>query len=420
MKLTKEELFRYYPRPSPGSIESRANCLGEDELARAAMGALNRPERDRVADHLAACSECVEEFRLIRWLQPWPEQVAATAGDPSFFDGSAELNGSVEKEEIDLLRPVWRRTPQRLLAANRLSYLVAALLLIFVLTLGAWGISLRRQNQRLAALLNETPANPAQSSTAANKALKESSGSNGSLTLHLRTRVETFKGSGIWDEAVIERTVPTSKTAIIICDMWDKHWCEGASRRCDELAARMAPVIDGARSTGVQIIHSPSDTMTFYSDWPQRRRLILTAEIPLPKALEIPDPKLPINDSDGGCDTGQKPWYRAWTRENSHINFAQGDAISDNGKEIYHFLKEHGIDTIIYMGVHTNMCVLNRSFAIKQMTRWGLQCVLARDLTDTMYNPQSPPYVSHEQGTELVVQYIEKYWCPSISSRDLR
>jgi hypothetical protein len=71
------------------------------------------------------------------------------------------------------------------------------------------------------------------------------------------------------------------------------------------------------------------------------------------------------------------------------------------------------------MGVHTNMCVLNRSFAIKQMVRWGVNIALVRDLTDTMYNPAMPPYVSHDEGTRLVVEYIEKFWCPSLLSDDL-
>ena len=71
------------------------------------------------------------------------------------------------------------------------------------------------------------------------------------------------------------------------------------------------------------------------------------------------------------------------------------------------------------MGVHTNMCVLGRSFAIRQMTRWGVNCILVRDLTDTMYNPRMKPYVPHEKGTELVISHIERYWCPSILSRDL-
>ena len=46
-------------------------------------------------------------------------------------------------------------------------------------------------------------------------------------------------------------------------------------------------------------------------------------------------------------------------------------------------------------------------------------CILVRDLTDAMYNPQRAPYVSHAEGTELVIQYIEKYWCPTARSSDL-
>jgi hypothetical protein len=71
------------------------------------------------------------------------------------------------------------------------------------------------------------------------------------------------------------------------------------------------------------------------------------------------------------------------------------------------------------MGVHANMCVLNRSFAIKRMTNWGMRCILVRDLTDSMYNPQARPFVTHAQGTALVVEHIERYWCPSTLSADL-
>jgi hypothetical protein len=71
------------------------------------------------------------------------------------------------------------------------------------------------------------------------------------------------------------------------------------------------------------------------------------------------------------------------------------------------------------MGVHTNMCILNRSFAIKQMVRWDMPVALVRDLTDSLYNPALPPYVSHDWGTALVVEYIEKFWCPTIISTNL-
>ena len=65
------------------------------------------------------------------------------------------------------------------------------------------------------------------------------------------------------------------------------------------------------------------------------------------------------------------------------------------------------------------MCVLGRSFAIRQMVRWGKKVALIRDLTDAMYDPAMPPYVSHDEGTRLVIGYIEKFWCPTILSGDI-
>ncbi|PYL01487.1 MAG: isochorismatase [Verrucomicrobia bacterium] len=241
----------------------------------------------------------------------------------------------------------------------------------------------------------------------------------GSIKLKLRTRVETFKGSGVWDEVTMMKEVPVAEVAIIICDMWDKHWCDGATERCGALANKMAPVIRAGRAKGIQIIHAPSETMNFYKDTPQRRRVMLAPPGEFPKPLEVSEPPLPIDDSDGGCDTPQKPWYRAWTRENAKLDIGEFDGISDNGEEVYRFLRQLGVKYLIVMGVHTNMCVLNRSFAIRQMTRWGIHCMLARDLTDTMYNPALRPFVRHDQGTELVVEHIEKYWCPSLLSGDL-
>ena len=60
-----------------------------------------------------------------------------------------------------------------------------------------------------------------------------------------------------------------------------------------------------------------------------------------------------------------------------------------------------------------------RSFGIRQQVRLGRNVVLVRDLTDAMYDPRQPPYVSHSRGTDLVIEHIEKYWCPSIRSEDL-
>jgi len=238
------------------------------------------------------------------------------------------------------------------------------------------------------------------------------------LRLPLRSRVEAFKGSGVWEEVRLEAALPVPQTAILICDMWDKHWCSGAARRVQALALRMAPLLDQARARGIQIIHAPSDTMEFYKDWPQRQHIMRTARIEPPAPLGLTDPPLPIDDRDGGCDTGDA-FSKPWTREIAALPMGAQDAISDDGPQIYSFLRERGIRNLLVMGVHVNMCVLDRSFAIRKMTNWGMRCVLVRDLTDSMYNPKDRPYVSHDRGTELVVEHIERYWCASAASADL-
>ena len=58
-------------------------------------------------------------------------------------------------------------------------------------------------------------------------------------------------------------------------------------------------------------------------------------------------------------------------------------------------------------------------YAIRQMVKLGKNVALMRDLTDTMYNPERPPGVSHFEGTELVIEHVDKYWCPSFLSIDI-
>lgn len=237
-----------------------------------------------------------------------------------------------------------------------------------------------------------------------------------------RERVEVEKDKPlVVREKILEWDA--GKTAIVICDMWDRHWCEGATRRVGEMAPRMNEVVAAARAKGVTIIHCPSDTMDFYRDHPGRK-LALAApkvETAIPLAGWRPlvpekEGKLPIDDSDGGCDVAApKGQHRAWSRQHPAIEIHDGDAITD-GFEAFYLMKQKGIENVIVMGVHTNMCVLGRPFSIRQMATQGQNVVLMRDMTDSMYNPDREPKVSHFRGTDLVVEHIERHWCPTITS----
>jgi len=249
----------------------------------------------------------------------------------------------------------------------------------------------------------------------------------GTLSLRARRRGHQQPGGG--EAPVSEQMLrwEAAQTAVIIIDMWDTHTCGLSAQRVAAMAPRMNQVVNAARSLGVMIIHAPSDTMEFYEGTPARRRMQLAPRASSPFRIQATEPdadelrNFPISAS---CDDPiPKKWtgppQYPWTREHPAIDIVDLDGISASGQEIYNFCKQEGITNIALTGVHTNICILNRAFGVREMTRLGFNVVVVRDLTDAMYDPRKRPFVSHARGTELVVEHIETNWCPSILSDDL-
>lgn len=248
----------------------------------------------------------------------------------------------------------------------------------------------------------------------------------GLITLSARSRTQSPAGSGAWVETSVPFELDPARTAVIICDMWDQHWCPTATARVAEMAPAIDRFVRVARQKGMLIVHAPSDTINVYRDYPGRKLALSTPTAPdLPPFMKKGDPRLsgepalPIDDSDGGCEVSV-PWYRkgarAWSRQIDAIEIFPEDLISDSGAEMWNVFAARGIDNVMIVGVHTNMCVVGRSFGLRNWTRTGKRTLLVRDLTDAMYNPARSPRVDHFAGTALVVEHIEKYICPTIES----
>jgi nicotinamidase-related amidase/type 1 glutamine amidotransferase len=258
----------------------------------------------------------------------------------------------------------------------------------------------------------------------------------------LQTRVETSKGSNRYHTISRKEKWDPHKTAVIVCDVWDLHHCFNAVRRVEEMATRLECFLKEARSRGVTIIHAPSDCMDAYVGHPARRNALL-----VPKAKELPKEitawcsripaeergRYPIDQSDGGEDDelaehrawadklqamGRNP-KAPWKKQTDLLTIEPIDFVSDKGDEVWSILQHRDIDNVILTGVHTNMCVLGRPFGLRQMARNGKNVVLVRDLTDTMYNPERWPYVSHFTGTDRIIEHIEQFVCPTITSDQL-
>ncbi|MBI5775471.1 MAG: isochorismatase family protein [Verrucomicrobia bacterium] len=259
--------------------------------------------------------------------------------------------------------------------------------------------------------------------------------------LTLQKRVEA-KDGGEYRVVSTRESWDAKQTAIIVCDMWDLHHCRNAVRREGEMAPRMNALLEKARAQGVFIIHAPSSCMKFYEGHPARERAKaapMAANLPADIGSwckQIPAEEkgvYPIDQTDGGEDDdpaehaawaaelkakGLNP-RAPWTRQIEVLKIHDADAISDSGVEIWNLLEARGIRNVMLMGVHVNMCVAGRPFGLRQMAKNGKHVVLMRDLTDSMYNPARWPNVDHYRGTELFIEHVEKFICPTITSEQV-
>jgi nicotinamidase-related amidase len=229
------------------------------------------------------------------------------------------------------------------------------------------------------------------------------------------------------------------QTAIIISDMWADHPCVHATARLRELAAVMNKTLAAARERGILIIFAPSNSEmdTHYKDLPARQK---TAHLRKGfgnakhwhfwehadgnhfSGLTNPSEKgakFPVQGGENNCEESKvrKPDFR----QTELLDITDADILTDDFEEIKAYFKEVGIKNVILMGVHTDMCVIGRPFGCRAMRKLGYNTVLCRDMTDSAYNCASrlPNVPDHYLGLELVIEYIERYICPTITSVDI-
>lgn len=144
MKLNSDELRSLYQRETLRSNRrSASDCLTEDLLARAVAGEVDQSERERIADHLATCSDCAKEYSAIKSIKSWADENAGAQPIPF----PARANGH---------RPLPQPSPGSRWLSFYLPYAIAAALLVLSVLLGALLISKSRENQRLVAEVNKS------------------------------------------------------------------------------------------------------------------------------------------------------------------------------------------------------------------------------------------------------------------------
>jgi uncharacterized protein (UPF0216 family) len=172
MKVTSEDLKSLYQKGTARS--AKADCLSAETMMRAATGEASEEERGRAADHLATCSDCAWEFRLVRALKPWAEeagQAFAAAGQRLHSDQATTTRGV--RKEIEQQPSLWQRITALLSPGRTPAALATQLLLLALLVLGGWLILARQVNSNQIDILNKEVAERDRALDSATKSLDE-------------------------------------------------------------------------------------------------------------------------------------------------------------------------------------------------------------------------------------------------------
>ncbi len=224
------------------------------------------------------------------------------------------------------------------------------------------------------------------------------------------------------------KVVPV-RTAVVVIDMWDRHWCKTFTARVANMVPRMNLTIAAARKLGLQVVWAPSDVVAFYKDYPQRKAMMAIPGHPEPKVVAF-NPAAPPEGLDC-CECGpDRPCKNAhvWTRQQAGLDIADEDLIGDsnNAQELFNLCEARGIDTLIYLGVASNMCVCHRAFGMLNARRHGFRVIFVRDLVEAITANGVHPATKRgdwnftpAKGSARTEHYLEQEVAPSIQSRQL-
>lgn len=236
-------------------------------------------------------------------------------------------------------------------------------------------------------------------------ALALAADSSAVIEITLRRRDET---SG--DPANHPVKLNPKQVAVVMVDTWNFHWCTTATERCSSFAGRFNKALPELRKLGMSVFWCPTDVADQYVGTPQRETAVAMPQIPLPPSRNIEFAPIQCFESNQCmCGPGIKCTYNyGWDALASTLKIAPEDVMPEGTQQLFSVCQARGIRHLIYFGFHTNVCTTGKPVGIRAMANAGLNCILARDMTDAIsgYDPASNHHP--DATTEAVIATIER------------
>src|ERR1041385_4735924 len=200
---------------------------------------------------------------------------------------------------------------------------------------------------------------------------------------------------------------------VMVVDVWNYHWCKTATMRVDAIVPRMNKALEIARSLGMTVMLCPSDVVDNYVGYPQREAILALPTIPVPTVVNVSCPAAP--DAGGcACAAERCAVNYGWDGMHPGLQIGASDLMPDTQAEVYAVCKKYGLTHLIYLGFHTQVCLLGKPMGLKAMKSAGLHCVLARDMTDAHPGYDPARNFTPDLNTQQVIEHFEKHLAPTI------
>ncbi len=212
---------------------------------------------------------------------------------------------------------------------------------------------------------------------------------------------------------IVTEKVDPNKVGVIAVDVWNFHWCKTATMRVDAIVPRMNKALEAARSLGMTVMLCPSDVVDNYVGYPQRQRIFNLPKVSVPNVMNVTCP--PVPDA-GGCACARERCAVNYGWDGMHPDLIIGkeDFMPDTQQEVYAICQKKRLTHLIYVGFHTQVCLLGKSMGLKAMKSAGLKCLLARDMTDAHPGYDPSRNFTPDLNTSQVIEHFEKHLASTI------
>jgi nicotinamidase-related amidase len=257
------------------------------------------------------------------------------------------------------------------------------------------------------------------------------------LRLRFYRAVPTSAPPGLVEE---ETSLALQRTAFVELHCWnvgypggpavpEDFWVAMGFRATHELAAQIVgahirPALEAARSVGMPVAHVQPEIIA--ARYPGHR--LLTAQSPPPAGIAAPALR--------GQDTAARRFASAPLPDTGFPDFAQlraeavhgagyrqwagwqeldipdplkpqpGELVAATTEELDGWCRQRGLDTLLYTGFATNLCLLDSPAGMKAMAGLGYRCILLREATLAVEHHDT---LSTRLNTRCAVRYVETW-----------